>query len=394
MRIDGSLSNEKRHQNVNYFQENDKCRIAILGITACATGLTLTKASTVVFAEMYFTPATMIQAEDRAHRIGQEHTCVNVHYLFGKDTVDEIIFPSLEEKFVVVSNTLDAKKMNMDVHNVLNGEKGDIKIKPLSKEEIDNVNSLGSKQLLSNSNNDINKKPSDNAHRRSKSANKVKITDFFGKKTGSSIYNSEISALDISNIPSNKNTKSKKLFSITTDISLKMENNNTVGSSIIQNVDALNINTLKQSINNTNTINDEKFNKNRLENIKEIIHDQHDNLDEFDPVLEGQLEMLEQEEFLKLSSGNSKLSALETEENVEELKIQEAIGKSNLHQYSKRRTYEEFNNSLISIPESNINSNETKKKENKQEFLAKNNKDHTNKLEKMEDLIGMKKKKF
>lgn len=118
IRIDGSIATEKRHNYVHTFQNDDECKIAILSITACATGLTLTKASTVVFAEMHFTPAIMIQAEDRAHRIGQEHNCVNVHYLYGADTVDEIIFPKLQEKFAVVSSTLDNKRMNMDVHKV------------------------------------------------------------------------------------------------------------------------------------------------------------------------------------------------------------------------------------------------------------------------------------
>jgi len=135
IRIDGSLNQEKRHICVNIFQNDETCLVAILAITACATGLTLTKASTVVFTEMHFTPAIMIQAEDRAHRIGQEHTCVNVHYLYGADTVDEILFPKLREKFFVVSTTLDDKRMDMDVQKIKSGCIGDFETKNKKENE-------------------------------------------------------------------------------------------------------------------------------------------------------------------------------------------------------------------------------------------------------------------
>jgi len=117
IRIDGEVKPEERQKCVNRFQSDEACLIAILSITACYTGITLTAASTVIFSELYMTPAIMIQAEDRAHRIGQEHECVNIHYLYGPNTLDDILFKMLNKKQNIFSNTLDNISKNMEVKN-------------------------------------------------------------------------------------------------------------------------------------------------------------------------------------------------------------------------------------------------------------------------------------
>lgn len=60
IRIDGNTGLKLRHDLVSDFQTDDRIRCAILSITACSMGLTLTAASTVVFAENTWTPAMMI----------------------------------------------------------------------------------------------------------------------------------------------------------------------------------------------------------------------------------------------------------------------------------------------------------------------------------------------
>ena len=97
IRIDGKVSPENRHLRVTSFQHDESVKVALLSITACSTGLTLTAASTVVFAELSWTPSIMSQAEDRAHRISQQNS-VNVYYLFGPSTVDDIIFRMIDMK--------------------------------------------------------------------------------------------------------------------------------------------------------------------------------------------------------------------------------------------------------------------------------------------------------
>ncbi|TVU37669.1 hypothetical protein EJB05_10996 [Eragrostis curvula] len=71
IRIDGQTPTTTRQSLVTDFQNNDDIRAAVLSIKAGGVGLTLTAASTVIFAELSWTPGDLIQAEDRAHRIGQ-----------------------------------------------------------------------------------------------------------------------------------------------------------------------------------------------------------------------------------------------------------------------------------------------------------------------------------
>jgi SWI/SNF-related matrix-associated actin-dependent regulator 1 of chromatin subfamily A len=104
--ITGATDQLERVSLVESFQTNDFLRFAVLSITACGVGLTLTAASTIIFAELSWTPWVMIQAEDRAHRIGQDKP-VNIYYLHAKDTVDDVILQMLHDKSQIVHDILD-----------------------------------------------------------------------------------------------------------------------------------------------------------------------------------------------------------------------------------------------------------------------------------------------
>jgi SWI/SNF-related matrix-associated actin-dependent regulator 1 of chromatin subfamily A len=110
IRIDGSTRQDIRYDYVNNFQRNNNCRVAILSIIAASTGITLTSAHMVIFAELTWTPSIMIQAEDRAHRIGQKCDFVDIKYLYGPETLDDFILDKLQKKLTIVSTTLDDKK--------------------------------------------------------------------------------------------------------------------------------------------------------------------------------------------------------------------------------------------------------------------------------------------
>ncbi|OQV18069.1 SWI/SNF-related matrix-associated actin-dependent regulator of chromatin subfamily A-like protein 1 [Hypsibius exemplaris] len=97
MRIDGSTLPETRKFLCDKFQRDENCRFAVLSITACSSGITLTAASVVVFAELYWNPGILAQAEDRLHRIGQKNN-VTVKYLIAKDTADDHMWAMLQRK--------------------------------------------------------------------------------------------------------------------------------------------------------------------------------------------------------------------------------------------------------------------------------------------------------
>ena len=114
IRIDGKVSGDRRQNLVTQFQSDGKIRIAILSILAAGTGLTLTAASTVVFAELSWGPMTLLQCEDRAHRISQK-SVVNIVYLLGKGSLDDKMWPMVKRKMEVISQTMSGKQERMEV---------------------------------------------------------------------------------------------------------------------------------------------------------------------------------------------------------------------------------------------------------------------------------------
>lgn len=116
IRIDGQTQPRDRFARVKHFQTSSVCRVALLAITAAGVSITLTAASTVYFAELFWTPGSLIQAEDRAHRIGQSAT-VNVNYLLSPGTIDEILWPMIHKKMRLLGEVVEghSKSDNNDL---------------------------------------------------------------------------------------------------------------------------------------------------------------------------------------------------------------------------------------------------------------------------------------
>ncbi|CAH8503310.1 unnamed protein product [Heterobilharzia americana] len=102
IRIDGRTNSEQRSVVCQKFQKEEDCRVALLSITAAGTGLHLTAANLVIFAELFWNPGALVQAEDRAYRIGQVDS-VLIRYLIAEQTADDFIWPLVERKLEVLS---------------------------------------------------------------------------------------------------------------------------------------------------------------------------------------------------------------------------------------------------------------------------------------------------
>lgn len=122
IRIDGTTLPKARQQHIADFQTKPEIRIALLGITAAGVAVTLTASSTVWFAELFWTPSIMIQAEDRCHRIGQQAR-VKCLYFVAKGTIDDILWKLIELKFKDLGEFVEGKeKLKIVVDEVHKGK--------------------------------------------------------------------------------------------------------------------------------------------------------------------------------------------------------------------------------------------------------------------------------
>lgn len=106
VRIVGDDSAASRDLAVQRFQTDPGTRVFVGSITAAGTGITLTASSTVVFAELSYVPGDMLQAEDRAHRIGQQSS-VLIQLLVLEASLDARMAQILVEKMAVADLGLD-----------------------------------------------------------------------------------------------------------------------------------------------------------------------------------------------------------------------------------------------------------------------------------------------
>ncbi|GHT10099.1 hypothetical protein FACS1894170_01710 [Planctomycetales bacterium] len=104
---DGSLSDRKRTQYVDDFQNLDENKIMMLSSKAGNAGITLTRANYVYHFDLWWNPAVAAQSLGRALRIGQKEKVVFERYLLTKGTIEERIYLKVQGKRQLFDRIVD-----------------------------------------------------------------------------------------------------------------------------------------------------------------------------------------------------------------------------------------------------------------------------------------------
>ncbi|KAJ2988482.1 hypothetical protein NUW58_g3950 [Xylaria curta] len=96
-RIDGSVSQEERRQQIKDFNEDPEHKVFLLSTRAGGQGINLASADTVILFDSDWNPQQDLQAQDRCHRIGQTRPVI-IYRFATKGTVEEELLLSADAK--------------------------------------------------------------------------------------------------------------------------------------------------------------------------------------------------------------------------------------------------------------------------------------------------------
>lgn len=117
-RIDGSVSQESRREQIRDFNNDPAYNIFLLSTRAGGQGINLASADTVILFDSDFNPQQDLQAQDRCHRIGQSRPVI-VYRLATRGTVEESLLLSADakrrlEKLVIKKGGFKSMGQKMD----------------------------------------------------------------------------------------------------------------------------------------------------------------------------------------------------------------------------------------------------------------------------------------
>ncbi|KAF6833847.1 snf2 family helicase atpase [Colletotrichum plurivorum] len=165
-RLDGSVSQESRRDQIKKFNENPEFKIFLLSTRAGGQGINLASADTVILFDSDWNPQQDLQAQDRCHRIGQTRPVV-VYRLATKGTVEEELLLSADakrrlEKLVIKKGNFRTMGQKMDMKEDLDKDT----LKKLLLKDGQVYKYSGSHEILSDKDLDVLCDRSDDAYER------------------------------------------------------------------------------------------------------------------------------------------------------------------------------------------------------------------------------------
>jgi len=96
-RIDGGVAQADRAEQIRMFNSDPDVRVFLLSTRSGGQGINLASADTVVLFDSDWNPQQDLQAQDRAHRIGQRRNVI-VYRLASRNTVEEMLLEKADGK--------------------------------------------------------------------------------------------------------------------------------------------------------------------------------------------------------------------------------------------------------------------------------------------------------
>jgi SWI/SNF-related matrix-associated actin-dependent regulator of chromatin subfamily A member 5 len=143
VRIDGSTARARRNLGIRMFNDlSSDYRVMLISTRAGGLGINLAAASDVVLLDQDWNPQITLQAEARAHRIGQKNP-VTIYKLVSQGTVEEQMMGRIQKKLYLSAKVTEAMQ---DIHTKFGGGKKSKFGRP--KEVDDNMPQLNTGQLM------------------------------------------------------------------------------------------------------------------------------------------------------------------------------------------------------------------------------------------------------
>lgn len=144
-RLDGSIKGEIRKQALDHFNAEGSTDFCfLLSTRAGGLGINLATADTVIIFDSDWNPQNDLQAQARAHRIGQKNQ-VNIYRLVTAHSVEEEIVERAKQKMVL--DHLVIQRMDTTGRTVLD-KNGSTNSTPFNKEDLSAILKFGAEELF------------------------------------------------------------------------------------------------------------------------------------------------------------------------------------------------------------------------------------------------------